>query len=75
MLGDHPAPLLGRVSMDLVTVDVTDVPDALASRGAWVELIGTARSRRTRSLPTPAPSITRSSPISAPRATRRYIGG
>ena len=25
--GSHPAPLLGRVSMDLITVDVTDVPE------------------------------------------------
>ena len=39
-LGPHPAPLLGRVSMDLITVDVTDVPEAHAKRGAWVELIG-----------------------------------
>jgi alanine racemase len=27
--------------MDLITVDVTDVPRELAQRGAWVELIGT----------------------------------
>jgi len=39
-LGPHPAPLLGRVSMDLITVDVTDVPEEHAKRGAWVELIG-----------------------------------
>ena len=39
-LGPHPAPLLGRVSMDLITVDVTDVPEEHARRGAWVELIG-----------------------------------
>jgi len=39
-LGLHPAPVLGRVSMDLITVDVTDVPPELARRGAWVELIG-----------------------------------
>lgn len=39
-LGPHPAPLLGRVSMDLITVDVTDVPEKHARRGAWVELIG-----------------------------------
>ena len=39
-LGPHPAPILGRVSMDLITVDVTDVPEHLAKRGAWVELIG-----------------------------------
>jgi alanine racemase len=39
--GSHPAPLIGRVSMDLITVDVTDIPRELAQRGAWVELIGT----------------------------------
>jgi alanine racemase len=38
--GSHPAPLIGRVSMDLITVDVTDIPHELARRGAWVELIG-----------------------------------
>jgi alanine racemase len=38
--GSHAAPVLGRVSMDLITVDVTDVPRKLARRGAWVELIG-----------------------------------
>ena len=39
-LGSHPVPVLGRVSMDLITLDVTDVPGELARRGAWVELIG-----------------------------------
>jgi alanine racemase len=39
-IGAHAAPLLGRVSMDLITVDVTDVPAEIAARGAWVELIG-----------------------------------
>ncbi len=38
--GSHPAPVVGRVSMDLITVDVTDVPAKLARRCAWVELIG-----------------------------------
>jgi alanine racemase len=32
------APLLGRVSMDLLAVDVTDIPDA--ARGDWAELFG-----------------------------------
>ena len=36
----HSAPIIGRVSMDLITVDVTDVPPSAARRGAWVELIG-----------------------------------
>ena len=39
-LESHPAPLLGRVSMDLITIDVTDVPEVIAKRDAWVELIG-----------------------------------
>jgi alanine racemase len=39
-LGAHAAPVLGRVSMDLITIDVTDVPEQLARRGAFVELIG-----------------------------------
>jgi alanine racemase len=33
-------PLLGRVSMDLVTFDVTAVPAALAHPGAMIELLG-----------------------------------
>ncbi|MFQ5625782.1 MAG: alanine racemase [Methyloligellaceae bacterium] len=36
----HEAPALGRVSMDLITLDVTDVPDGIARRGTWVEIIG-----------------------------------
>jgi alanine racemase len=42
-LGNHPAPLVGRVSMDLVTLDVTDVPSELVHPGAWVELVGPHR--------------------------------
>lgn len=39
-IAGHRAPVLGRVSMDLITLDVTDVPDDLACRGQWVEIIG-----------------------------------
>jgi alanine racemase len=39
-IGGYPAPIIGRVSMDVLTIDVTDVPTALAQRGAWAELIG-----------------------------------
>ena len=39
-IGEHPVPVVGRVSMDLITVDVTDVPDKLAIRGGWVEVLG-----------------------------------
>jgi alanine racemase len=57
--GPHPAPLIGRVSMDLITVDVTDVPASLPWRGAWVELIGThVAAHECRH--TPAPSTTKS---------------
>ncbi len=39
-IGDYAAPLVGRVSMDLITLDVTHIPADLVSRGAFVELIG-----------------------------------
>jgi alanine racemase len=39
-IGPHPVPVIGRVSMDLITVDVTGVPDSLAARGGWVEVLG-----------------------------------
>jgi alanine racemase len=35
-----PAPVLGRVSMDLITVDITDLPEDAVARGTLVELIG-----------------------------------
>ncbi len=35
----HKAPILGRISMDLIVVDVTDVPAHLAQVGKWVDLI------------------------------------
>ncbi len=33
------APIVGRVSMDLITVDITDVPDPAPAVGDWVDLI------------------------------------
>lgn len=36
----HLAPILGRVSMDLITVDVTDVPEQVLDQTKWVELFG-----------------------------------
>ncbi|HKQ55953.1 MAG TPA: alanine racemase [Methyloceanibacter sp.] len=38
--GPHAAPIVGRVSMDLAVLDVSGVPEQLARRGAFVELIG-----------------------------------
>jgi alanine racemase len=39
-LAGHRVPLVGRVSMDLLIYDVTDVPPAAARRGDWIELFG-----------------------------------
>lgn len=39
-LGDHVAPVVGRISMDLVTVDVTGIPEHVARPGALVDLLG-----------------------------------
>jgi alanine racemase len=39
-IGEHPVTVVGRVSMDLITADVTEVPEQLAARGAWVEVLG-----------------------------------
>ena len=42
----HPAPIIGRVSMDLMVIDVTDVPDAARQPGMMVELLGPKSGRR-----------------------------
>jgi len=36
----HRCRLVGRVSMDLIAIDVTDVPAEAVRRGDWVELFG-----------------------------------
>ena len=40
----RPAPVVGRVSMDLMTIDVTDLPPETVQPGGWAELIGLDRS-------------------------------
>ena len=40
LVGGVRAPIVGRVSMDLITVDLTDVPPVAARRGGRAELIG-----------------------------------
>jgi alanine racemase len=40
VLGGRRVPVAGRVSMDLITLDVSATPPGLARPGAWVELIG-----------------------------------
>jgi alanine racemase len=39
-LAGHRVPVIGRISMDLVTIDVTDVPEAESQTGAAVEVLG-----------------------------------
>lgn len=39
-IGDYSVRIVGRVSMDLITLDVSDVPEHLAHRGGWVEVMG-----------------------------------
>ncbi len=39
-LGNQAAPVVGRVSMDSMTVDVTDLPEALVRPGTLVDVIG-----------------------------------
>jgi alanine racemase len=73
-LGSHPIPLLGRVSMDLITVDVTDVPESVAKRGAWVELIG--KNVPADEFAARAATIDYEVLTSlGTRAARRYLGG
>jgi alanine racemase len=70
----HEAPVLGRVSMDLITIDVTRVPEAASRRGDWVELIGprvTAQEIAARAGTIDYEVLT----SLGRRAARRYVGG
>lgn len=42
-IGGFEAPIVGRVSMDLITLDVTGVPESIAVAGASVEFMGRHR--------------------------------
>ena len=73
-VGSHAAPILGRVSMDLITIDVTGIPEALVQRGEWVELLGPNVS--AHDLARHAGTIDYEVLTSlGPRAVRHYIGG
>lgn len=43
MIEGHKAPIIGRVSMDLITLDVTAVPGHLLDEGAVATFIGPDR--------------------------------
>lgn len=73
-LGPYAVPVLGRVSMDLICVDVTDVPAPYCQRGAWIELLGPNVS--AHAMAAQAGTIDYEVLTSlGTRATRRYIGG
>jgi len=73
-IAGHAAPVIGRVSMDLITIDVTAVPEEHSRRGAFVELIGpnvTAQEFAARAGTIDYEVLT----SLGRRALRRYIGG
>ncbi len=39
-IGGHIAPVTGRVSMDLIAADVTDIPEQVLEQAEWAELYG-----------------------------------
>ncbi len=39
-LEGHRVPIVGRISMDMMALDVTDVPETVARHGVFVELLG-----------------------------------
>jgi alanine racemase len=72
--GPHAAPILGRVSMDLITVDMTEVPEAHSARGGWVELMGSHVTAQTVAHHADTIDYEVMTNLGA-RALRRYIGG
>ena len=40
VVAGHRVPLFGTVSMDMITVDLSDVPEDAVASGAWVEIFG-----------------------------------
>lgn len=70
------APVVGRVSMDQITVDVTDLPESAVRLGAEAEVIGSGRGD-----PNALPELARRSGTIAhdllcrlsPRVPRRYV--
>ena len=73
-IGPHPVPILGRVSMDLITVDVTDAPETEARRGAWIELLGSNVSAHEFAMHAGTIDYEVLTSLGQ-RATRRYVGG
>jgi len=60
--------------MDLITIDVTDVPEAFSARGQWVELMGPHVTAQTVAHHAGTIDYEVLTNLGA-RAFRRYIGG
>ncbi|MBL8707014.1 MAG: alanine racemase, partial [Rhodospirillales bacterium] len=78
VLGGVAAPIVGRVSMDLITIDVSDAPEELARPGAMVDLIGaqTGHGPTLEDVAAAAGTIPYEILTSlGPRYERRYLGG
>ncbi len=43
-IGGFEAPVIGRISMDLITLDVSQIPQSVAVQGAMVDVLGAHRS-------------------------------
>ena len=74
VIGGHRVPVIGRVSMDLITLDVSGLPDELVQPGCLVDLIGPDISLEEvaqRAGTINYEILTRLSQ----RARRRYLGG
>ena len=74
VIGGHRVPVIGRVSMDLITLDVTGLPESLVQPGGVVDLIGPDISLEEvaeRAGTINYEILTRLSQ----RARRRYLGG
>ena len=78
VLGGVAAPIVGRVSMDLITIDVSDAPEELARPGAMVDLIGASdgKGRSLEDVAEAAGTIPYEILTSlGSRYERRYLGG
>jgi len=74
VIGEHRVPVVGRVSMDLITLDVSGLPENLVQPGCLVDLIGPGISLEEvadRAGTINYEILTRLSQ----RARRRYLGG
>ncbi len=69
----HRLPIVGRVSMDMLTIDITDVPEGKIHPGDWVELFGDTL--LAHEVATMAGSISNELfTLLGPRFERMYVG-